>query len=224
MTGPGKGRHTNYVGYHYSGLSSMQGRFHKLFNTNQMVPSAPGEISSLSTSSDRGLFYGASIKSSQTDNVTAAVNSKGVYIGAIIDGFETKDLAKLDDGNLIYYVGNSLNDLPDTSNLSDEIKNSEGSPENNYVPCLSSPGTISSASEDPETGILLTSISKNPQINVDPQKIVAHLSPDKIKSNLIIPKDADDKQSIGTLSPSNSSKSVGILSIGANLTMGSSKK
>ena len=213
MTGPGKGRYTDYVGSPSAGLSSVQSRLHKIFNTNLMVPPGPGLISSEAVSSDRGLFYGASIKSNQTDNNQAAVSAISVYVESIVSNLETKDIAKdtstSTKKSLVYYNGNDTNSLPNTANdsMSKPESFSVGSPANSYIPDLTSPGATA-----------------DNKVKLSPPTIVNRIKPESVKPELTIPTTPNDKQNLGTLSPSDAAPIVGILSVGTDLTMGSSKK
>lgn len=217
MSGPGKGRYTDYVQYAFSsGQSAKLKRLHRNFNTNPMIN--PG------AESNPGIFYGATDKSNQESNTKAASSVTQNYVKNLIDDLYTspiskdvvkdlkvdKELAKdpvtgLPE-SLVYFTGNGINDLPDTSKLDDKTVAS-----NSYMPVLISPGSIKDA-------VNFKFLFDN---KVDTRDATGK---DGYKPNLIIPKTSDDKENLGTLSPHDASRQVGSLSIVSVVSLGSSKK
>lgn len=217
MSGPGKGRYTDYVQYAFSsGQSAKLKRLHRNFNTNPMIN--PG------AESNPGIFYGATDKTNQESNVKAASAVTQNYVKNLIDDLYTstvskdvvkdlkvdKELAKdpvtgLPE-DLVYFTGNGTNDLPDTSKLDDSTVVS-----NSYMPVLISPGAVKDA-------VNFTIIFDK---KADSRAAVGK---DGYKPNLIIPETPDDKENLGTLSPHNVSRLVGSLSIVSIVSLGTSKK
>lgn len=198
MTSPGKGRYTDYVGPALPGLSSKYNRLHKLFNNNPMT-SDRGDA--------RGLFYSATSKSSQTSNVDAAKSVVEKYVDLLL-GDVPNTVATEDGNSLIYFNGSSIDSLPNTKEIDVNV-GIKGAPANPYMPDLSSPGALS-----------------NNKVNLDKDNDnVTEIVPSAYKPDLTIAPDTiDDKFSLGTVSPHVSSPVVGTVSIGSNLSMGSSIK
>lgn len=198
MTSPGKGRYTDYVGPALPGLSSKYSRLHKLFNNNPMT-SDKGDT--------RGLFYSSTTKSNQTSNVDAAKSVVENYVDLMLG--DVPNAVATEDGNsLIYFNGNNVDLLPNTKEI-DVNKGIRGAPANPYMPDLSSPGALS-----------------NNKVNLDKDNDdVNEILPSDYKPDLIISSDTiADKFVLGSVSPHVSSPIVGTVSVGSNLTMGSSIK
>ena len=212
MTGPGKGRYTDYV-HPLAEQSLKLTRFHKNFNTNPM--SNPGGNSP-------GIFYGATDIAIQKSNVEAAVSVTQNYVKNLIDDLYTspavkeviKDLkadklVKVSNGipeELVYFTGNGTNDLPDTSIL--DVK---AAASNSYMPVLISPG----AAKDSVNFTIAFVKETDSRLAV---------GVGGYKPNLVIPKTPDDKENLGTLSPSDSSRLIGALSIISVVSLGTSKR
>lgn len=197
MSGPGKGRYTDFVGTSSPGPTSKFNRLHKLFNNNPMT---------VDKGESRGLFYGATDKTNQSSNSDAAASAVDVYVNSMVN--DTEAVYTEDKKSLVYFNGNNVDPLPDTQLLSAEIpfKGIQSPPANAYIPDLSSPGA-----------------SSDGKVNVT-QKGLNILDPELVKPDLVIPTSAQDHQNLGTLSPSNSAPIVGKLSIGSNLKLGDSNK
>lgn len=198
MTSPGKGRYTDYVGPPLPGPSSKYSRLHKLFNNNPM---------SSDKGDSRGLFYSSTSKGNQTSNVDAAKSVVEKYVDLLL-GDVPNTVATEDGNSLIYFNGSSIDSLPNTKEIDVNV-GIKGAPANPYMPDLSSPGALS-----------------NNKVNLDKDNDnVTEIVPSAYKPDLTIAPDTiDDKFSLGTVSPHVSSPVVGTVSIGSNLSMGSSIK
>jgi len=188
MSGPGRGRYTEYV----SAQSSKTSRLHTLFNAN------PAAV-------NRGILYGSTIVNNQTDNAKAAdFTVKNYNINVVDDQIGVAPDKNSNANPFIYFVGNNVNLLPNTSELA---KNVKSSPANSYMPDVSSPG----ANEDGTVNFNKLS--------------PAFIDPKIYKPNLnLSPENIDDNQNLGTVSPHVSSPIVGLSSVGTNLVKGTSKK
>ena len=157
MSGPGRGRYTEYV----SAQSSKSSRLHKLFNAN------PAAV-------NRGILYDSTIINNQTDNTKAAdFTVKNYNINIVDDQIGVAVDKNLNANPFTYFAGNSINLLPDTSVLAKNIK---FSPANSYIPDLASPG----ANEDGSVNF-----DKPTPAFIDPKvyKPNLNLSPDNIDDN-----------------------------------------
>jgi len=198
MSGPGKGRYTDYVGTQSSKLT----RLHKLFNKNPM-------------SNDKGLLYGAdSSSSNQAKNTAAADFTVKEFTIRLLNDYGYKGIVKHvknDKTSFMYFAALA----PDTKKLANNIKDP---PANSYMPLLSSPGANAGYGDitvlprpnfdrlfDEKTDVIDPGFFKNYKLIVSPDTI-------------------DDVSNLGTVSPSVSSIFVGLSSLGNDLQKGSSKR
>lgn len=198
MSGPGKGRYTDYVDTQSKKLV----RLHKLYNKNPM-------------SNNNGLLYGADLFGSNTSNNTVAAKFVvDQFTISVYRDYGYKNLVKYENKgrtSFVYFASAA----PNTKNLADNIKDP---PANSYIPNLSSPGANAG------TGDITDSPYPNFKRDYDPQKDA--IDPEKFKNYYIkISSDSiDDIFNLGTVSPSVASNFVGVSSIGSDLVMGSSKR
>jgi len=159
----------------------------------------------------RGLFYGATDLINQNSNTVAANAIVKKYVNTMLG--DVPDTVATENGNsLIYFNGNTLDLLPNTKTIDVNV-GIKGAPANPYMPDLTSPGALSGS---------LAQVNVNfDKDNDDVNEIV----PKEYKPNLnISPETLSDKFSLGTVSPHVSSRIVGVVSLGSNLTKGSSTK
>lgn len=198
MSGPGKGRYTDYVGTQSTKLT----RLHKLFNKNPM-------------SNDKGLLYGAdSSSANQSKNSEAAKFVVQEFSFRLLSDYGYKDISKYvkgDKTSFVYFA--SL--APDTKKLPEGIK---GPPSNSYMPVLSSPGANAGYGD----------ISVLPRVNFnsqyDPETDVIDPAFYKNYSIIVSPDTLEDKSNLGTVSPSTASNFIGLTSLGNDLSKGNSKR
>lgn len=213
MSGPGKGRYTDYVGNTSTSPDSKLKRLHRNFNNNPMTSDK---------GNSRGLLYGSTEKNNTTNNSIAAFVVVENYVDKMTGDFP--GTVYTDDGDsFIYYKGEFNNPLaPDTKNIDVNV-GIAGAPANPYMPDLTSPGA-NQAPINQDTGY--GSIELNGQVNFDkPADEVNEIPADKYKPYLIIsPETIEDRFTLGTVSPHVSSPIVGTVSLGSEVTMGSSIK
>lgn len=194
MSGPGKGRYTDYV----STQSSKITRLHKLFNANPA-----SVVNTPDSNTSKGMLYGGNLGFSQSNNFEAAKHVVNNYNENIVDdnvviGTNQKT------GTPIYFLGNSNTPVPDTTELSNNIKSP---PCNSYMPDLTSPG----AASDGKVNFIKLEFTP-----IKPQDYKPFIN--------ISPSSLDDLGNLGTVSPHVSSPLLGLSSVGTNIVMGMSKK
>ena len=200
MSGPGKGRYTDFVGIPIPGPTSKYSRLHKLFNSSPM------------TTDEKGLLYGSTSKSNQSDNSSAAASISETFVSTLkTDGvlIQTNDESKPR-----YFVGTSAVPLPDTSaiNFIDPAKSVAGDPSNAFMPDLASPGA---------SGVSASIVVNFERASSTLQDAKAYKPNITISSTSI---DSKNRQNLGTVSPSLSSPLVGATSVDSQIELGSSKK
>ena len=198
MSGPGKGRYTDFVGIPIPGPTSKYSRLHKLFNSSPMTD-------------QKGLLYGSTSISNQTDNSSAAASISETFVSTLkTDGV----LIQTDNSKPRYFVGTSAVPLPDTSaeNFIDPSKSVAGDPSNAFMPDLASPGA---------SGV-------SGSIDVNFERASSTLQDAKTyKPNITVSStsiDNKNRQNLGTVSPSLSSPLIGASSVDSQIELGSSKK
>lgn len=199
MSGPGKGRYTDFVGIPIPGPTSKYSRLHKLFNSSPMTD-------------QKGLLYGSTSISNQTNNSSAAASISETFVSTLkTDGvlIQTDNKSKPR-----YFVGTSAVPLPDTSaeNFIDPSKSVAGDPSNAFMPDLASPGA---------SGV-------SGSIDVNFERASSTLQDAKTyKPNITVSStsiDNKNRQNLGTVSPSLSSPLIGASSVDSQIELGSSKK
>lgn len=196
MSGPGKGRYTDYI----TVQSSRNNRLRRSFNSNPMA-------------NEKGEIYGVD-QSNQSDNSKIAKFVSDKYNARIPEDYGYKQIKFYSQGENSSFVYFALS-APDTSKLSSDI---EGPPSNPYIPDLNSPGANAGTGEITSTPYVNFNKQFNPAIDsIDPKDYKPYFIN-------ISPSSADNKDELGTLSPVVSSEVVGLSSVGANLTFGSSKR
>jgi hypothetical protein len=199
MSGPGKGRYTDFVGIPIPGPTSKYSRLHKLFNSSPMTD-------------QKGLLYGSTSISNQSDNSSAAASISETFVSTLkTDGvlIQTDDKSKPR-----YFVGTSAVPLPDTSaiNFIDPAKSVAGDPSNAFMPDLASPGASG------VSGSIAVNFERASSTLQDAKAYKPNIT---ISSTSI---DSKNRQNLGTVSPSLSSPLVGASSVGSQIELGSSKK
>jgi hypothetical protein len=199
MSGPGKGRYTDFVGIPIPGPTSKYSRLHKLFNSSPMTD-------------QKGLLYGSTSKSNQSDNSSAAASISETFVSTLkTDGvlIQTEDKSKPR-----YFVGTSAVPLPDTSAIKfiDPAKSVAGDPSNAFMPDLASPGA---------SGVSASIVVNFERASSTLQDAKAYKPNITISSTSI---DSKNRQNLGTVSPSLSSPLVGATSVDSQIELGSSKK
>ena len=195
MSKPGAGRYTDYIG----SVSPKNSRLFKLFNNNAMTTDKQqdlGDFYDIATSSDINLIAGK-------------LSTK--YVAAIVA--DNPSAVVTSSKSSVYFNGSTIDQLPDTGTI--DVAVLKDPPANPYMPDLNSPGNT--------TPGLVNLI----RATLTPKDIVSkiYIDPETYKPLLVIPpSDITDRFNLGTVSPSVSSPIVGEISVGKNLTMGSSKK
>jgi len=200
MTSPGRGRYTDYVAGS-SHHSAKYNRLHKIFNFNSMTEDK-GE--------SRGALFGSTSTFRQNSIDGAAKEIVKDYIDVMtIDTEAVLVTEGLPDSPARYFNGNQIDKLPNTADTdSPSNSNKAGIPANSYVPNLRSPGASADGS-----------------ININPTNIdTLEKKPVEIKPKFISGVNSPRSDFFGTRSPSDSSPVVGIISVGRNLSKGSSNK
>lgn len=183
-----------------------KGRYTDYVSTQSTKVSRLHKLFNANPSTDgRGIFYDANLVSNQTNNSLAAESSVKNYTQNLIDDNVGVNTVVEKDGKITfnYFTGNAVDALPNTTVLSKNIK---GGPSNSYMPDLASPGAVE--------GTVNFEKKETTFIKAEDYKPFLNLAPEEI----------DDRQNLGTVSPHISSPVVGLLSVGTNLLMGSSKK
>ena len=196
MSKPGAGRYTDYIG----SVSPKNSRLFKLFNNNAMTTDKQqdlGDFYDIATSSDINLIAG---------------KLSARYVATIVAD-NPSAVVKEPSKSSVYFNGSTIDQLPDTGTI--DVAVLKDPPANPYMPDLNSPGNT--------TPGLVNLI----RATLTPKDIVSkiYIDPETYKPLLVIPpSDITDRFNLGTVSPSVSSPIVGEISVGKNLTMGSSKK
>ena len=195
MSKPGAGRYTDYIG----SVSPKNSRLFKLFNNNAMTTDKQqdlGDFYDIATSSDINLIAGK-------------LSTK--YVAAIVA--DNPSAVVTSSKSSVYFNGSTIDQLPDTGTI--DVAVLKDPPANPYMPDLNSPGNTTPGLVN-FIRATLTPVDIESKILIDPKAYKPLL--------VIPPSDITDRFNLGTVSPSVSSPIVGEISVGKNLTMGSSKK